>query len=181
MGIRNISECFGMFPNGNSLGLGARSALCHVPLFASLPPPPPEISHPLQPPPPPGGDSHFNVLLVHMCYAGLCCLSVTTRPCIAFPILQINHLCVSCDIPSPKAVYGVLCCVLRPRIFSPGDHVWYHSHIDCSCVGQRCGPPKKPVPAPKARAKPAPKQAGPLPLHCLIINPCNTLSARHAN
>ena len=33
-----------------------------------------------------------------------------TWPCIAFPLLQIKHLCVFCDILSPKALYG--CVVL---------------------------------------------------------------------
>ena len=32
-----------------------------------------------------------------------------TWPCIAFPLLQINHLCVFCDVLSPKVLYG---CVL---------------------------------------------------------------------
>ena len=47
--------------------------------------------------------------------------------CIAFPSLQISHLCVFCDILSPKAVYRVSCCFSRPKIFSPGDRIWYHS------------------------------------------------------
>ena len=29
-----------------------------------------------------------------------------TWPCIAFPLLQIKHLCVFCDILSPRALYG---------------------------------------------------------------------------
>ena len=32
-------------------------------------------------------------------------------PCIAFPLLQIKHLCVFCDILSPKALHG---CVVLP-------------------------------------------------------------------
>ena len=31
-----------------------------------------------------------------------------TWPCIAFLLLQIKHLCVFCDILSPKALYGCL-------------------------------------------------------------------------
>ena len=48
-----------------------------------------------------------------------------TRHCTALPSLQVNHLHVFCDILSPKAVCGVLCCFFRPKVFSPGDHVWY--------------------------------------------------------
>ena len=81
-----------------------------------------------------------------------------TRPCIAFPSLQISHLCVFCDILSPKAVYRVSCCFFRPKMFSPGDRVWYHArtlgaHVLATVVG--------PSPnGPQARAKPAPKHAG---------------------
>ena len=39
-----------------------------------------------------------------------------TRSCIAFPLLQISHLCVFCDILSPKAVYRVLCPFFRPKV-----------------------------------------------------------------
>ena len=58
------------------------------------------------PPPPPPGDCHLTVLLGNIFCGGLCCPSVThTRPCIAFPLLQISHLCVACDILSPRAVF----------------------------------------------------------------------------
>ena len=50
-----------------------------------------------------------------------------TRSCISFPLLRISHLCVFCDILSPKAVYRVLCPFFRPKMFSPGDRVWYNS------------------------------------------------------
>ena len=35
---------------------------------------------------------------------------------------------------------GVLCCYFRPKVFSPGDHVWYHSptlgaHLLATVVG----------------------------------------------
>ena len=75
----------------------------------SYPAPPLAISHPLQSPPPPG-DRHFHVFLVDIYCAGLCCSSALAWPCIAFPLLQINHLCVFCDVLSPKALYG--CVVL---------------------------------------------------------------------
>jgi len=63
-----------------------------------------------------------------------------TRSCIAFPLLRISHLCVFCDILSPKAVYRVLCPFFRPKMFSPGDRVWYHSrtlgaHVLATVVG----------------------------------------------
>ena len=59
---------------------------------------------------------------------------------IAFPSLQISHLCVFCDILDPKAVYRVSRCFSRPKMFSPGDRVWYHSctlgsHVLATVVG----------------------------------------------
>ena len=36
--------------------------------------------------------------------------------------------CVFCDFLSPKAVYRVSCPFFRPKMFSPGDCVWCHSH-----------------------------------------------------
>ena len=63
-----------------------------------------------------------------------------THSCIAFPLLQISHLCVLCHILSPKAVYRVLCPFFRPKMFSPGDREWYHSrtlgaHVLSTVVG----------------------------------------------
>ena len=62
-----------------------------------------------------------------------------TCSCIAFPLLQISHLCAFCDILSPKAVY-VSCPFFRPKMFSPGDCVWCHSctlgaHVLATVVG----------------------------------------------
>ena len=63
-----------------------------------------------------------------------------TRSYIAFPLLQTSHLCVFCDILSPKAVYRVLCPFFRPKMLSPGDREWYHSrtfgaHVLATVVG----------------------------------------------
>ena len=60
-----------------------------------------------------------------------------TCSCIAFPLLRISHLCVFCDILSPKAVP---CPFFRPKMFSLGDRVWYHSrtlgaHVLATVVG----------------------------------------------
>ena len=103
-----------------------------------LPPPPFEIS-------PPGGgrggDCHFTVLLDNLYCGGLCSPSVThTRSCMAFPLLQISHLCVFCNILSPKVVYRVSRPFFRPKMFSPCDHVWYQSrtlgaHLLATVVG----------------------------------------------
>ena len=64
-------------------------------------------------------------LLVIDCYRCLCCPCVST----GLPLLQPNHLHVFRDILSPKTVYGVFGCLFRPKMVSPGDHVWYHSSI----------------------------------------------------
>ena len=57
-------------------------------------PPPLQTPTPCNPPPPPG-DRHSQI------------------PCIAFPLLQIKHLCVFCDILSPKALYGCVVLLLQ--------------------------------------------------------------------
>ena len=60
-----------------------------------------------------------------VCFAHL----LYTWPCIAFPLLQIKYLCVCSVIFSlQRRCMGVLCCYFRPKMFSPGDHVQYHSH-----------------------------------------------------
>ena len=58
------------------------------------------------PPPPPTGDPHFHVFLVNIYCAGLCCPSALHMALHCFPLLQINHLHVFCDILSPKVPYG---------------------------------------------------------------------------
>ena len=70
------------------------------------------------------GDRHFTVLLCSNYCGGLCCPSVK-QSLHRFPIKSIT--CVYSVIFSPKAVYGVSCCFFRPKMFSPGDHVWYLS------------------------------------------------------
>ena len=67
------------------------------------------------------------VCVAHLLYAW---------PCIAFPLLQIKHLfsVIFCRC------MGVLCCYFRPKMFSPGDHVRYHSrtlgaHVLATVVG----------------------------------------------
>ena len=64
-----------------------------------------------------GGGGIVLVCVAHLLYA---------RPCIAFPLLQIKHLCVIFSLQ--RRCMGVLCCYFRPKMFSPGDHVRYHSH-----------------------------------------------------
>ena len=89
------------------LGLSGPHGLL-IPLH--VPPPP------LQPPPPPRRPSFpcfSSIVLVcvaHLLYAW---------PCIAFPLLQIKHLCVFCDILSPKALYGSVVLLLQTQdVFS---------------------------------------------------------------
>ena len=36
---------------------------------------------------------------------------------------------------------GVLCCYFRPKMFSPGDHVWYHSRT--LARAEHWGPPRR--------------------------------------
>ena len=92
--------------------------------------------HEYQSPPPLGGrDRHFavlpgNIYCVVFPVAFLVCVPHLshTRSCIAFPLPRISHLCVFCDILSPKAVYRVLCPFFRTtKMFSPSDRVWYRS------------------------------------------------------
>ena len=53
--------------------------------------------------------------IVLVCVAHL----VYTWPCIAFPLLRIKHLCVLCDILSPKALYGCVVLLLQTQdVFS---------------------------------------------------------------
>ena len=115
---------------------GAQGGLAHEVCGVVCPPPPP----PLQCPPPGGGGGHFTVLLANIYCGGLCSHLSHTRSCIAFPLLRISHLCVFCDILSPKVVYRVLCPFFRPKMFSPGDRVWDHSrtvgaHVLATVVG----------------------------------------------
>ena len=105
-------------------------------------PPPLAIPHPLQSPPPPR-DRHFHGFLVNIYCAGLCCPSALHMAFIAFPLLQINHLCVFCDVFSPKALYGCVVLLFRPKMFSPGDCVPLTvplTHTWCTCGGHCCGP-----------------------------------------
>ena len=92
------------------------------------------------PPPPHPGDRHFHVFLVNMlcwfvlpvCFThGLALLShhftSSTRVCSV--IFSLQRRCM-----------GVLCCYFRPKMFSPGDHVRYHSrtlgaHVLATVVG----------------------------------------------
>ena len=128
---------------GDHLNCGAPAATMPAPQRWRMPPraefrtrlkpvlPPPS---PLNPPPPLQSPPRSGETVTSLfCQAtsiarGLCSPFVTdTRSYIAFPLLRISHLCVFCDILSPKAVYRVLCPFFTPRMFSPGDRVWYHS------------------------------------------------------
>ena len=67
----------------------------------------PANSHPLQSPPPPPGETVTSMFFYLTCIVLVCVAHLLyTWPCIAFPLLQIKHLCVFCDILSPKAFYG---------------------------------------------------------------------------
>ena len=138
-------------PEGSPDGMGAsrRSQfidILHVlwPGLRLVPPPlessPLAISPPCNPPPP-EGDRHFTVLLGNIYFAVVCVPHLShTRSCIAFPLLRFSHLCVFCDILSPKAVYRVSCPFFRPKVIFPGDRAWYHSrtlgaHVLATVVG----------------------------------------------
>ena len=112
------------------------------------------------------------VCVAHLLYAW---------PCIAFPLLQIKHLCVFWDVLSPKALYG--CVVLEEEEEEEEEEgndvevvwaksargVWGLGHVfdgklyftrDISeekWIPKDLVSPKKLVAAPKARAKAAPQ------------------------
>jgi hypothetical protein len=71
--------------------------------------------------------------VVNICYGSLCCPRVTQGMALT-PIDSSQSPHVLRDILYPKAVCGMLCCFFRPQMFSPGDHVWYHSHTWCAHV-----------------------------------------------
>ena len=75
--------------------------------------------HVLMQPTPQGGNPSLHYF-ARQIYCGGCVphrSHTLTGPCIAFPLLQISHLCVFCDILSPKAVYRVSCLFTNPRCF----------------------------------------------------------------
>ena len=88
--------------------------LCCYPVPPLQTPPPCNL-----PPPPHPGDRRFHVFLVNM-YVLVCVAHLLYAwPCIAFPLLQIKHLCVFCDILSPKALYGCAVLLLQTQdVFS---------------------------------------------------------------
>ena len=97
---------------------------------------------PCNPPPPQGGGENVTSLFCSAISVAMVCVPHLshTRSCIAFPLLRISHLCVFCDILSPKVVYRVSCPFFRPKMFPPGDRVWYHSctlgaHVLATDVG----------------------------------------------
>ena len=99
--------------------------------FDCIPPP--------LPPPPPGRPS------LH-CFARQYLLRwfVLTICQIHFLALlshHFSHLCVFFNILSPKAVYRVLYCFFRPKMFSTGDRVWLHSRtLDAHVLATVVGP-----------------------------------------
>ena len=58
------------------------------------------------------------VCVAHLLYAW---------PCIAFPYFKSSTCVCSVIFSLQRRCRGVLCCYFRPKIFSPGDHVRYHS------------------------------------------------------
>ena len=93
------------------------------------PPLPLQSPTPCHPPPPPETVTFMFFELTSIAVACVAHLPYTLH-CIAFLLLQINHLCVFCDTVSPKALY--VCVVLLFQTqdgWSPGDRVWYHSRI----------------------------------------------------
>ena len=57
--------------------------------------------------PPPTRETVTSMFFLLTCIVLVCVAHLLYAwPCIAFPFLQIKHLCVFCDILSPKALYG---------------------------------------------------------------------------
>ena len=98
------------------------------------PPPPLAISHPLRSPPPPPRETVTSMFFWLTSIALVCVAHLLyTWPCIAFPLLQINHLCVFCDVLSPKALYGCVVLLSQTQVLyrsfgSPITFVLDESH-----------------------------------------------------
>ena len=77
-------------------------------------PPPPLATAPL-----PGRGETVTPLFCYAIYIVVVCVPHLSHPrsCIAFLLLQINHLYAFCDILPPKAVYRVSCPFFRPKRF----------------------------------------------------------------
>ena len=107
-----------------------------------LPPPPRNPPPPLQSLPLPGGGETVISLFCWAISIAVVSVPHLSHTCfrIVSPLLRISHLCVFCDILSPKAVYRVSCPFFRPKMFFLGDRVWYHSrtlgaHVLATVVG----------------------------------------------
>ena len=76
------------------------------------------------------------------CIVVVCCPHLLyTWPCVAFPLLQVNHLCVFCDVLSPKALYGCVVLLFQTQDgFSGWSCTVPLTHIWCTCVGHCCCP-----------------------------------------
>ena len=99
----------------------------------ATPPPPLQTPTPCNPPPP---RETVNSMFFWLTCIVLVCVAhlLYACPCIAFPLLQMKHLCVFCDILSSKALYG--CCVATsdPRCFLPVTmYGTTHAHLVHMC------------------------------------------------
>jgi hypothetical protein len=86
------------------------------------------------------GDRHFTTLLGNIYCGGWCSPSVTQTFLHCFPISSnLSPVCLVIYSLSKACVQGVVF-VFRPKMFSPGDRVWYHSrtlgaHVLATVVG----------------------------------------------
>ena len=93
---------------GCSKSYWAQTAATQVPCPPPLEIPPSPLA--ICPHPPLGGETVTSLFCQAISIAVVCVPHLShTRSCIAFPLLRISHLCVFCDVLSPKAVYRVLC------------------------------------------------------------------------
>ena len=71
-------------------------------------------------PPPPPRETVTSMFFKLTCTVLVCGAHLLYAwPCIAFPLLQIKHLCVFHDILSPKALYGCVVLLLQTQdVFS---------------------------------------------------------------
>ena len=142
------------------------------------PSPPLANSPPLQSAPPHPGDRHFHVFLVSMYCAGLCCPSALRMALHCFSHYFKSSTCVYSVIFSlQRRCMGVLCCYLRPKMFTPVDHESAQlSRLEAVAVESPKSPESPDVapmaPQPQTPAQPTHVPRSSLPFLWILNNIC---------